>query len=131
MNNKEKKMTFDDIIKAKIQKENDKLTVKSIEVPSVGKELLFRRPKDEMVFDFIDNLHGGEEKTEDLINEYAKIIYQCCDTLQDPELHKELEIDDPFDTAKAFMDANDIIVVGDEVASMNSLYSNFEEKVKN
>ena len=126
----DKKMTFDDIIRAKKQKENDKLTVKSVMIPSVGKELVFRRPKDEQMLEFLDAIQKDSSNVT-MIDEYAKILYLSCDTLQNPELHKELDVVDPFDTIKAFMDANDILRAGDEVCRMNSLYKGLENEVKN
>ena len=75
-----KKMTFDDIVRAKLQKENDKLTVKSIKIPSIGKELVFRRPKDDAIFDFIDSI-SESQKTSNMKSEFQKIIYLCCDDL--------------------------------------------------
>ncbi|MFW5671840.1 MAG: hypothetical protein ACOCM8_06050 [Acetivibrio ethanolgignens] len=125
-----KKMTFDDIIRAKLQKENDRLTVKPVRIPSVGKDLIFRRPKDEEIFDFIDNI-SENQKTTNMKVQFQRIIYLCCDDLQNTELHKELGVTDPFDTVEAFMDANDIMTVGDEVCSMNSMYKNFGDEVKN
>lgn len=125
-----KKMTFDDIVRAKLQKENDKLTVKPIKIPSIGKDLVFRRPKDDEIFDFIDSI-SESQKTSNIKSEFQKIIYLCCDDLQNTELHKQLGVTDPFDTVEAFMDANDIMTVGDEVCSMNSLYKNYENEVKN
>ena len=123
-------MTFDDIIKAKRQRENDKLTVKPVVIPSVGKELIFRRPKDEQMLEFMDTIQKDSSNTV-MIDEYAKILYLSCDELQNPDLHKELDVVDPFDTIKAFMDANDILRVGDAVCNMNSLYKGLENEVKN
>lgn len=126
----DKRMTFDDIIKAKRQRENDKLTVKPVVIPSVGKELIFRRPKDEQMLEFMDTIQKDSSNTV-MIDEYAKILYLSCDELQNPDLHKELDVVDPFDTIKAFMDANDILRVGDAVCNMNSLYKGLENEVKN
>ena len=126
----DKRMTFDDIIKAKRQRENDKLTVKPVVIPSVGKELIFRRPKDEQMLEFMDAIQKDSSNTA-MIDEYAKILYLSCDELQNPDLHKELDVVDPFDTIKAFMDANDILRVGDAVCNMNSLYKGLENEVKN
>ena len=47
------RMTLDDIVKAKLQKDTDKLTVKEIEIPSIGKALMFRRPTRAEICEFI------------------------------------------------------------------------------
>ena len=47
------RMTLDDIIKAKLQKDQDKLTVQDMEIPSVGKALRFRRPTRSEICDLI------------------------------------------------------------------------------
>lgn len=122
--------TFEDIIRAKNQRDKDKLVVKEIEIPSLKKKLRFRRPGDDMIFQIFDEI-SEETKTEDIAREYRKVLYLTCDTLQDPELHKELGVKDPFDTVAVFMDGNDILTVGDAVCNMNSMYKNVEEKIKN
>lgn len=124
------KMTFDDIVKAKRQRENDKLMVKPVVIPSAGKELVFRRPKDEQMLEFIEAIQK-DSATSAMVDEYAKILYLSCDDLQNTELHKELGVKDPFDTVKVFMDTNDILRVGDTVCGMNSLYKDLETEVKN
>ena len=126
----DKKMTFDDIIKAKRQRENDKLMINPVVIPSVGKELVFRRPKDEQMLDFLEAIEKVSSISE-RVEEYAKILYLNCEDLQNTELHKELDVKDPFDTVKAFMDANDILRVGDAVCNMNSLYRDLDKEVKN
>lgn len=124
------RMTLDDIVKAKLKRENDKLTVKEIEIPSIGKSLIFSRPKDEYIFKLIDQIKE-DSSTASLVKKYSEVLYMCCEELQDAELHKELEISDPMSVVPSFLDANDIIGVGDQVCSMNSLYENFDDEVKN
>lgn len=124
------RLTLEDITRAKLQRDKDKLTVKEIEVPSLGKALLFKRPTDEMILDYIEAA-GEDASPRNMVRHYEEIIYMCCEMLQNPELHEELEVVDPIDTVKAFMDANDVLMVGDELCDMNSLYHGYSEEVKN
>lgn len=125
-----KRLTLDQIIAAKEQKEKDRLAVKEIEIPSMGGTLLFRRPTDEQIFDFVDNIKD-DDSTQNTCDNYASIIHACCEELRDPKLYEEIETDHPVDIVYKVMDANDIITVGDAVCSLNPLYGNAGETVKN
>lgn len=125
-----KRLTLEDIIFAKEKREKDKLQVKEIEIPSLGGTLLFKRPSDEMVFDMIDSLNDNKDM-KNIVDEMAKIIYACCDQLHEKELYEEFDVGDPVDIVFEVMDSGDIIDVGDKVCSMNSLYQNAGETVKN
>ena len=57
------RMTLDDIVKAKLQKDTDKLTVKEIEIPSIGKALMFRRPTRAEICEFMDGITKTKQQT--------------------------------------------------------------------
>lgn len=125
------RMTLDDIIKAKLQKDQDKLTVQDMEIPSVGKALRFRRPTRSEICDLIDRISESEGQTEEMLEIFEGLIYACCDDLHSQDLFDQLELENPEEIVQAIMDEGDILVVGDEVASMNPLYHQFEEDEKN
>lgn len=131
--NKEKvtRMTLDDIINAKLQKDQDKLTLKDIEIPSIGKSLRFRRPTRSEICDFMDAIGESNGETEEALEQYQGLIYACCDELHQKELFEGLEIEDPESIVPAIMDDADILTVGDEVASLNPLYKTYAEDEKN
>ena len=91
------RLTLEDNTRAKLQRDKDKLTMKEIEVPSLGKALLFKRPTDEMILDYIEAA-GEDASPRNMVRHYEEIIYMCCEMLQNPELHEELEVVDPIDT---------------------------------
>ena len=125
------RMTLDDIIKAKLQKDQDKLTLKDIEIPSIGKSLRFRRPTRSEICDFMDGITETDGQTEEVLEQYQSLIYMCCDELHQKDLFEQLEIEDPESVVPAIMDDADILAVGDEVASLNPLYKQYTEEEKN
>lgn len=125
-----KRLTLEDIISAKEKRDRDKLKVEEIEIPSLEGTLVFKRPSDELIFDMIDALSDNRD-TRNVVDEMAKIIYACCDQLHEKELYEEFDVGDPVDIVFEVMDSGDIIDVGDKVCSMNSLYQNAGETVKN
>lgn len=125
------RLTLEDIARAKLQREKDKLTVKEIVVPSLGKSLQFRKPSDDQILDYVEKVSQPDASMKDNVAAFRELIYFCCEELQNPELHAELEVINPVDVVEAFMEANDVIEVGDELASMNSLYKDYDEAVKN
>lgn len=133
-----KRLTLDQILAAKEQKEKDRLQVKEIEIPSMGGTLLFKRPSDEVIFEFVDAIKDDDSMA-NTCAQYGHVIYVCCDELKDPKLHDAVGISDPDspysgdpeEIVEAVMEASDIAIVGDAVCSMNRLYRDAESEVKN
>ena len=125
------RMTLDDIVKAKLQKDTDKLTVKEIEIPSIGKTLMFRRPTRAEICEFMDGITQTDQQTEEMLEVFQGLIYSCCDDLHSQELCDQLGIDNPEEIVPAIMDDADILTVGDEVAGLNPLYKHYAAEEKN
>ena len=125
------RMTLDDIVKAKLQKDTDKLTVKEIEIPSIGKALTFRRPTRAEICEFMDGITQTDQQTEEMLEVFQGLIYSCCDDLHSQELFDQLGIDNPEEIVPAIMDDADILTVGDEVAGLNPLYKHYADEEKN
>lgn len=123
------KATFQDLIAKKLQRENDKLKIKEVTVPSMGKALLFKKPSDDVLLNAIDDIGDGKD-TRKIVEAYKKLIYLTCDALQNPELHKELEVVDPLDTVSALFDIGDIMQIGSSLAGFFGI-GGIDEEVKN
>jgi hypothetical protein len=123
------KATFQDLLARKLQRENDKLKVKEISIPSMGKALHFKKPSDGAVVDVVGaTIHSND--VQQLYEAYKKVIYMTCDTLQNPELHKELGIADPFDVVQALLEPTDVFEVGNQLMEFVG-FEQVDEKVKN
>lgn len=125
-----KRVTLEQLLAAKMQREKDKLKVEEIEVPSLGGTLLFKRPADEDIFDIVNAI----DKDDDIrvtLDQMANIIYKCCDQLHDKELYETMEAGDPVDVVFMTMSSSDIIQVGNKVCGLNELYADAGEQVKN
>jgi hypothetical protein len=128
---KKTRATLDDIIKAKLQRDQDRLVLKDIEIPSMGKTLQFRRPTRTEICDFMDRITEENGQTEIMIATFEELIYACCEQLHDQNLFDQLEIEDPGEIVEAIMNDADILQVGDEVACLNPLYERYAEEEKN
>lgn len=124
-----KKATFKDLIAKKRQKEEDLHKFKEIEVKSLGKSLIFKKPSDETILGVLDEI-GTDPDTRKVATAYKNLIYKTCETLQDPELHKELDIVDPYDVINAVFDLSDILAIGEELFEFSGIGS-LGEEVKN
>lgn len=128
---KMRRMTLDDIIKAKMKRDQDKLTLKEIKIPSIGMALLFRRPTRDEICEFMDSITGTDPTTEDMLSLFESLIYACCDDLHKQETLDALSIENPDEVVRSIMDEADILAVGDEVAALNPLYETYANEEKN
>lgn len=127
---KEKKTraTLEDLIRAKLQKEQDRFVVKEIEIPSNALVIQCRKPNRSEICDLIENI-SQDSTTEAIINYYEELIYYCCEILHEEKLRED--ITNPVQVVSSIMDENDILTVGDEIASMHPLYKTYQEETKN
>lgn len=123
------KATFKDLLAKKIQKEKDQFKSKEIEVTSLGKSLVFIKPKENILLDVIDEIGEGQS-TGEMVKAFKTLIYHTCPMLQDPELHSELEIQDPEDVVPAIFDLSDIMEIGQELLELVNINGAVEE-IKN
>lgn len=117
------------LLARKMQKEADLLKTYEIYVPSLDAALVFHRPPDNVLLDTIDEM-GDESNTRQVMEAMKHLIYRTCDLLQSPELQKELDVVDPFDTVDAIFDLSDIGIISGELMEMFGMGS-MEERVKN
>ncbi|HBM74718.1 MAG TPA: hypothetical protein DD429_04090 [Clostridiaceae bacterium] len=124
-----KKATFEDLITKKLQKEKEQFKVKDIYISSMDAYLTFKKPKDDTILDVIDEM-GDMEDIRKVIDGYKKLIYLCCDMLQDPKLHDELDVKDPFDTVDVLFDLADIMEIGEQLMDLINIGAK-AEAIKN
>jgi len=127
------RLTLEQLLAASEKREMALNKTEEIEIPQLGGTLLFKRPTDEMMLAFVNRVNNADtdETMEITVDEMAKIIYTCCEQLHDKELYEQLDVGDPVDVVHKLMDAGDIMTVGDKVCSMNSIYGNAAEEIKN
>lgn len=108
------KATFKDLVAKKIQKEQNKFLTKDITVSSMEKTLTFKKPSDDFILDIIDEM-GDNRDTKTMVAAFEKLIYECCEMLQDTEFQKELEVVDPLDTVRVLFDLTDKMEIGEQL----------------
>ena len=124
-----KRATIKDLIARKTQREADKFKTVDVFVPSMNATLVFKKPSDVLLMDTIDEMGDGTS-TRQQMDAMKKLIYQTCDLLQSPELHKGLDITDPFDAVDAIFDLADIGSIPEQIAELFGM-NGVEDKVKN
>ena len=94
------------------QKAKDRMEIKTFSVGGV--DMQFHKPKQAEQLEYYGTL-AEAEGAETLIPLCAQLIYDCCDDLHDPELHKALGVVDPYDTASRLMDIVEIDKLGGDL----------------
>lgn len=133
--NKEKmqKITFDQLIQKSIQRENDRMKVKEIEIPSIGGTLLFQKISENKLLDIIEEGQKSNCLAGDIATE-RKLIYLCCPMLQNTKLHQELGVTEPYDVVEKLFDLHETEFIAKEVMELNGVNSFAEktiEEIKN
>ena len=94
------------------QKAKDRLEIKVFSVGGV--DMQFHKPKQAEQLEYYGTL-AEADGAEALIPLCAQLIYDCCDDLHDPELHKALGVVAPYDTAFRLMDIVEIDKLGGDL----------------
>lgn len=121
------KADFKDLLARKIAKDSNKGKTKDIFVKSMGKEMTFKKPSDDLVLEIMDEI-GDNTNTSEMVKAFKKLIYLTCDLLHDPELHKELDIKDPYTTVDEIFDLGDILQIGEQLMDLIDIG---DAKIKN
>ena len=114
-----KKLTFDDILARKMQREKDKMKVMSIYIPSMDGELIFNSLPEHKLLSILDGI-SGDNRVED-INMEREFIYTSCKDLQNPELHKMLGIIDPIDVVREVFTLQETDDIAKELLKFNGI----------
>lgn len=126
-----KKLTLNDLLSAKMQKEKDKISFKDIYVNSLGGTLTFKKPSNDDILDTIDQI-GDDQSTKVCVEAFKFLIYENCDMLHNDELLKEYEVVEPTEIVDKIFDIADIINTGNELFKMCGLDEiDISEKIKN
>ncbi|MBY6860800.1 hypothetical protein [Clostridium botulinum] len=123
------KATFKDIINKKLKRDQDKLKVVEIPVTSMGKKIPFVKPDDDVILDIMDEI-STESTVSQQMAVTRKLIYMSCPMLQDPELHKEINVVDPFDVVKEVFDIADVNEIGEHLSKLIGM-DKVTEDIKN
>lgn len=122
------KITFEQLIQRSIQREQDKMKVKEIEVPSMGGTLLFQKMPENKLMDIMDELQNDNSLSANIAVE-RKVIYHCCPMLQDTKLHSELGIIEPYDVVEKLFNTQETDSIAKDVMELNGFSDIAEKKV--
>lgn len=128
-----KRLTFQDLIDKKIKLEQSKIEFKEIYINKVEGNLLFKVPKVREMLKIIDIIKENNNSIEVTYDEFKKVIYFSCETFHNKELHQAYDIVDPFDIIETFIDAEQIIEIGNLFMALTGVGEdiNIDEDIKN
>lgn len=124
-----RKATFKDLVNKKIKKDENKLKTKDIYIGSMEATLTFKKPKEEIVLEVLDSIGDGKNVSL-LVEQFKKVIYHSCEMLQDTELHKELEVLDPFEVVDLLFEVGEVLEIGEQLMDLMDIEGNVKE-IKN
>lgn len=120
------RITFDDLIKRKQQRDNDMGKLLELPINSMdGKTLVFHRLNSVDILNIIDTM--SEKSASAAVRAYSVLIYDSCDMLHDISLHEALGIVDPRDVVGAIFTSNEILTIGDKLMDFNECAEEAEE----
>jgi len=122
---KNKKITLEELVARKLQRDKEKLAVKAIYIESLGGELIFKKIKDVKILELAGKIE--DNKVSELYPVFVELIYESCDMLQSAELHKKCEITDPLDIVAALLPINDVLEVGTKLLEFFEVGEKLEE----
>lgn len=106
----EKKVTLEQLIKKKLEKDNKRMATKDIYVESLDSVITFNNPSDSARIEYYEKTKS--ESYVDMIEVMTKLIYDCCPTLHSKELQEKIEVSYPYDVVKAIFDVTEIAEIG-------------------
>lgn len=136
MNKKEKEIkkphaSIADFLAKKLRKEEEQNKTFDIDISGMDSVFTVKKPTEEDILNFIEDL-GDSKSAKKAINETMKLIYRNCPDLQNPELHKALEVKDPYDVLTTIFDFKDKQEIMEQFNKFIGFKAdNLEEEVKN
>ncbi|MCI8387025.1 MAG: hypothetical protein HFE63_00975 [Clostridiales bacterium] len=108
------KVTFDDILRLKLRREEQQSETLEIAIPALGKSLEFKSPTCDQQLDFISAVRtaGGVDGSYDA---YRKLVYDCCPMLHSDKLHAEMDVRDPYDVVDMLFTPIEVMDIGDKI----------------
>lgn len=123
-----KRVTFEQLIARRVQREQDQLKITEIYCESLDAYLVFKKPSHNILISVLELIDDGTDIKKS-ITAFQQLIYHCCEALQNPELHKELGIINPFEIVFALFEVMEVIKIGAELADFCGI-SNKEKEEK-
>lgn len=124
-----KKATLEDFLAKKIKREENKSVTIDVYVTSMDRTITLKNPTEEQLLDYANRI-GANNDVRESVEANRRLIYLCCEELQDPKLHEILEIKDPLDAPRVLFDINDVKEIMNQFKKLISPES-INKKIKN
>jgi len=128
-----KRVTFEQLVQRKSQKEEIQKQTTEIYSEELDASLVVHCPTDDQILEAMEYLSQLVDYPKRLEG-FRRLVYRCCDVLQNTKLHEALGVVDPFDTVNALFTIPEIVELGGQIADFCGLFRKTEndiEAVKN
>ncbi len=105
-----KKVSLEQLIKKKLEKDGKINATKEIYVESLNGNITVENPSDAQKIEHLDKRKTGSYV--DMMEAYTKLIYDSCPMLHSKELQESIGVMYPYDTVKAIFDIDEIADIG-------------------
>lgn len=124
------KVSLEQLIRKKLERDDKKSATKEIYIEAFGGNITFNNPSDASRVEYSENTKSGSYI--DMIDAMVKVIYDCCPMLHSKELHESCEVDYPYDIVKAIFDIDEITDIGVKLINFfDDEEESAEDKLKN
>lgn len=120
-----KKATIEDLIARKLQRDDDKLKIKLVDI-SDNLALEIRKQKLNKVLSLLDGV-GDDKSLTQSVEFMQQLVYESCPTLHDKALLEAYNCAEPYDIVLAVLDDN-VGVLGDLTEAIMQFYGLSVEK---
>lgn len=123
-----KKLTLEDIIAKKLEKQNKRNKKGTFYVESLGGQVEYEVPDESTLLRAMDKFEAGSmEKINDA---YVYLIYNSVPIIRNPELHEAYEVVDPLDIVSKVFELKERMNLGEKILKLAKL-DEIGEDVKN
>ena len=114
-----KKLTLEDLIAKKTEKEHKRNATEPFYVASLDGEIGLTVPEEEVIFKTMDLLE--DEDFSNILKTYSYLIYNSVPILRNPELHRAYDVVDPLDIVPKLFDIKERVQLGEQLLKMTGL----------
>ena len=125
------KVSLEQLIRKKLEKDGKRDVTKEIYVKSLGGNITVKNPSDTQKIEFADKTKTGSYV--DMMEAYGRLIYDCCPMLHSKELQESIGVNYPYDTVKVIFDMEEITEIGPKILNFfdDDEEDDADEKLKN
>lgn len=114
------KLTLEDLIAKKAQREQDKFKMKECYIESLDGYITIQKCDLKLVLDSIDSINADDSMT-NVVQVDKNLIYNSVPLFKSKELLAQYDLVEPYDIVSELLELGEILKLGDEILSLHGL----------